>query len=217
MSDRTPRGASPRPAISHVVSVFRVEEGCEALVRMLSSSICGLMYHFPSKKVGSKYCNPEGCSPIYHKLPRFWKGFCAAEWFDRSQNAWIPDVLEISESLELDFRGVYKRGQVWRITRAKKDKEKHSPTRGVLEGMLDPTQVAASFDYRPVLLRLFHEERIALDVPNPMPPRLILEVTSNAEVARVAQGEVIPETPQEWERWRADLAARKNGQKNGAY
>ena len=42
------------------------------------------------------------------------KGYAHAEIYSRAIKAWNPVVLEITEHLELDLRGQYARGQVWR-------------------------------------------------------------------------------------------------------
>jgi hypothetical protein len=209
MSQR-PRSVPPasQPPLQPV-RVFRVDPGTAWRVRTLSPVYGGLFTHFVKNR--SRYCDPAGCRPEYPKGERFWRGYFAAELHDAAERCWRPVVFELTEHCELDMRGVYQRGQVWRVEREADKAGKHAPVRAALEGVVDPAQLPAAWDYRPVLFHLYHVEKLDLSASNPLPPRLMLQATPFVEGGSVAPLEEMPTSPAEWERWRLRRQDNRNG------
>jgi hypothetical protein len=175
--------------------VFRVEPGVEAIVRILSPvrSIVGIMTHW--SKGRSLYCSPEGCAECRARSRRYWKGYLAALGWVEPSGCWLPIVLEVTESLELDMRGVIKRGQDWKLSRDREAKKQRQPVRGELRDQLDERELPRAFDFLPVLLNLYHELFMAVDVPNPMPGRVMVELAEGApptSAEQLDQGEAVP-------------------------
>jgi hypothetical protein len=168
MSDRHFTEA-PSGKLGYPIAVFRVTEGPEIYCRTLSTDYGGLFYHW--LKGRSVYCPGHDCPAHIHKNPKTWKGYCPVEIWNSSSKMWRRSVLEISESLELDFRGVFGRGQVWRIERAKQTSKKKTPIVGRLTEELPENLVPEPFDVIPVLLHLYHEYSLDLSARNPLPQR----------------------------------------------
>lgn len=201
------------PASSSIrtLRVFRVEEGTTSHVRTLSQSYSGLFTHFVRGQ-GSKYCRGDKCDTITHKLDRVWKGYAAVEVWNVSAENWMPAALEISEALELDFRGLWRRGQEWELFRdfPQGKKKKKQPVIGKLHKEHDPASMPPTFDFRPVLLHLYHVEIIQLGDDNPMPPRIII-ADSVGEAPAAIQGirsDKDPIDPEAERKWREQLNTR---------
>jgi hypothetical protein len=160
---------SPRAG---VLRIFRVEEGTTVHARVLSEGYQGLFTHYARGR--SVYCAGEKCDSTVHKLDRVWKGYAAVELWNVATKRWNPVVLEISEALELDLRGLWKRGQVWEFWRDVPTKKKSMPIMGKLHAERDPATFPPAFDYKPVLLHLYHIQAVHLGSLNPMPPRVIV-------------------------------------------
>lgn len=157
---------------TNALRVYRVNPGDVVHLRTLSDGYGGLFTHFFKNR--SYYCSGPDCNSMYHKMPRIWKGYSAVEIYSVEKKKWRPFVLEISEHLELDFRGIYKRGQVWELYRTLQTGKKATPVQGKLHEERGPSSVPAAFDIRPVLLHLYHCMAVSLDAKNPMPPRTFL-------------------------------------------
>ena len=98
----------------HAVRVHRIDGNTSQFVRMLSTDYKGLFTHYYQKR--SHYCVGETCRIPTHASDRVWKGYVPAELLLQGKRpVWVPICLEISENLELDFRGVYERGQLWEL------------------------------------------------------------------------------------------------------
>lgn len=168
-------GGNQVPAGPSAVRVQRVEQGTSILCRMLSDSIGGVFTHHVRDR--SHYCAGDECDRSMHRSSAVWKGYVAAEVFRKACGDWLPVVLEITESLELDMRGVYARGQVWEVSREKETSKKKKPLVGRLVRVDQADKLRAAFDVRLVLYHLFHVTQIDLSARNPLPPRLVLEPT----------------------------------------
>jgi hypothetical protein len=84
-------------------------------------------------------------------------------------------VLEISERLELDFRGQAERGQVWSVSRAPQSGESHSAVRGQLQEVRKPSCTPAAFEHLPILCALYHTDVISLSKKCPLPDKFRVE------------------------------------------
>jgi hypothetical protein len=168
----TSRGGSPSaPSQSSFVHVRRIANGESVHFRCLSEFYGGLLTHW--EKTRSRVCLGEDCKSPQHKIETIWKGYIAAEELDRRHGAWHPVVLEISEHAELDLRGRYKRGQVWKFSRFLKDGKKQSSVTAELLGEYDMNAVPAAFDVNRVLLHMYHVQAIDLGAKNPLPDRVV--------------------------------------------
>lgn len=155
-----------------VLRVFRVKEGTTVHARTLSDGYSGLFTHYVRGR--SVYCQGEKCEATVHRTDKVWKGYAAVELWNVATKKWTPAVLEITEALELDLRGLWKRGQVWEFYRDTPIQKKKMPIMGKLLEERDPASLPPAFDFRSVLLHLYHVEAVHLGVLNPMPPRVIL-------------------------------------------
>lgn len=165
------QGGGPR-----ALRVYRVDPGVTARVRILSPvhSVSGVMTHWKNGR--SLYCDPGNCADCRQRTRRFWKGYLAVLGYEEPSKKWLPAVLEVTESAELDMRGIIRRGQEWELTRERETKKQRQPVRAVLVGELDLAELPRAFDFLPVLLNLYHETHMAIDVPNPMPGRVLVEL-----------------------------------------
>lgn len=205
MSNRSAEGSGPA-AGSYRLRVFRVEPGVTVVARTLSIEVGGLFTHFAQAR--SWYCPPEGCQRPWHKLGRFWKGYAAVELYDGVKGLWAPSVLEVTENLELDLRGIYRRGQLWELSRLPQTTRRKLPVQGRLLEERNPADFPPAFDIVPVLKHLFHADAIDLSARNPLPPRTVVtysqgEPPPGAELPQTEDGKSFAE------RWRE--ARQKNG------
>lgn len=173
MSDASAPGA--RPAV--VVRVERVHPGQTMIVRTLSETYGGLLTHgsFVKGKWKSVYCDPESCCLGRVKDRRQWYGYAACQWWREDSKTWIPIALEITECLELDFRDVYQRGQLWELFQPAKVKNKVFASAGRLLRQDEPETLPPAFDVRSALYSVYGAWNIPLNVPNPHPKRLLLD------------------------------------------
>lgn len=161
----------------YALRVFRVEPGMQVFVRMLSPEIRGVMTHFHRGR--SQVCMGDDCPPAMHREKQFWKGYVACEFYDKKPKLWFPTVLEVTECLELDMRGIIERGQVWELFRHAEAK-KGEPVRGALHETLDAAKLRDPFDIIPVLRTLYHCLGVfPASVKNPLPPRVLIQPTSD--------------------------------------
>lgn len=176
-------GTTPQPAVA--LRIFRVEPGQVVHMRTLSPAYSGLMIHYQKR---SLYCPGEAhCPPAMHKCGLSWKGYAAVELYDKNPKLWVPFVLEITEALELDFRDVWKRGQVWKLWREAQDSKKPTPIQGKLQETLDGERLRPEFDILPPLYHLYHTTSVQLGWSNPMPPRTFLEAIAGDAPAELAE------------------------------
>lgn len=171
---------TPPNAKYHAIRVYRVETKEPRFVRMLSPAYSGIFTHYHQKR--SCYCIGEGCRVPTHAIDRTWKGYAAAEMLAQLfPSVWIPVCLEITEHLELDFRGVYQRGQIWELYQEDTGKpRKNLPITGKLHPDAPPDNLRKPFDFVPCLRALYHRDDIDLRHASPLPARVYVEeVTGN--------------------------------------
>lgn len=174
--------------------IFRVAEGVSAVVRVLSAvdAVTGFNTHYIDKR--SYVCGGDPCKHCRARERRYWKGYLAALGWLEPKRSWLPIVLEVTESLELDMRGRIGRGQDWKLTRDKETPKQRKPVRGELLGSVAWSLIPPAFDFLPVLLNLYHEQKLDLGTPNPMPARIIVELCEGAvpSCAGYIAPEVVP-------------------------
>lgn len=177
MRDRETAADNARPQPLQL-RVFRVEPATTEHVRLLSYAYGGLFTHWGKR---SLYCDPRGCRVSgCPRGERYWKGYGLVERWVEQALIWVPVVLEITENLELDFRGVWARGQVWRLTRMGQEGRKKTPVTGRMVETLDPDSVRPEVGIGSVLKAMYHVDQISLEAKNPMPPRTYVEPVKGA-------------------------------------
>jgi hypothetical protein len=152
--------------------VLRLDPGEKLTVVFRTARVTGLFTHFTKGR--SRYCDPACCAWGCPKAERCWKGYDLVDAHDVRKNIWVPWVLEITEHLELDLRGLYSRGQVWELSCGEQSKEHRSPVTGKFLGVASADQVGPPMPFESTLRSLYHVERIALDERNPMPDRILV-------------------------------------------
>ena len=207
---------SGRPNASPAVrlEVLRVRSGHSAIVRFLSERYVGFKTHW--KKPRSQCCYGDACPPDRHKCDVTWKGYCAGEEWKPALELWVPYVLEISENLELDFRGVFGRGQTWEIWKERTVKGESEPVQGKLLESLDPATLPKEFDFLPVVCALYHVNILPAFCANPQAPRVFLEPSKGAPPAIFAvpgagQGEGVASFSKAFEERQRLAAESKEG------
>lgn len=175
--------AGPRPVIA--LRVFRQEQGQSHFVRLLSSHYGGCFTHYVKER--SQYCDPQACRWGCPKAPQVWKGYAAADVYDDNAKLWMPVCFELTEALELDFRGRWRRGQVWRVTRPVKKKKKQEARFAVFVEQHPECSLPQEFDFIPCLLNTFHIFAIDLAFKNPLPPRVLVEATAGPVPGQAAK------------------------------
>lgn len=158
------------------VEICRVRSGQTLHVRSLSETYSGMLTHYLDP---SQYHDLAGKCAYCHTKSRIqWKGYFAAEVWDEPRQLWFPTVFELTESSELDVRGLFARAQVWQFSRlpdSKKEKRiKRYPTIGALQETLDATKLRPAFDVLPILRTVYHAAELELGVDNPTPERVFL-------------------------------------------
>lgn len=188
--------------------VFRVAPGQTVYARTLSPMYGGLLTHWMRNR--SYYCAGENCNPVVHKAPTVWKGYAAVQLWDESAKKWQPVVFEISESLELDVRGIWARGQVWEFFRLPQTGRKATPIEGKLMEELDPEDFSDPFDIMPPIKCIYHYHFIDLKVKNPLPARVYVEGV-NAPPPSILQAKEETRLPDDFSF--AEAAKKHNSQK----
>jgi hypothetical protein len=159
------------------VRIFSVPLNVLVYVRFLDA-IRGLPTHFYSGR--SVPCQGQECLPAAHKGRQVWKFYGPGEVWEPGPKLWRPWVLEITENLEEQLRGLQLRGQVWALERSGK-----TPKKSVVTGMycetLDERSVPRPFDVESVLMRFFRVATLNLGLPSPIPPRLLLSPREGKE------------------------------------
>lgn len=222
MNDRTNVRAE-NPELLLPVRVIEIAEGGAVFFRGLSACYRGLLTHF-IKGQGTQYCRKELCPAPWHKERLIWKGYLSGETHNFSAERWEPGVLELTESLELDFRGIYCRGQVWEIKRGIKVGRTNPPLVGRLHEQLNEKNLPPAFDYMPVLHHLYRVAPLDLTAKNPLPPRMLIAYSKDAAptgTGKVPEKELTQQQRIDLaERMRKEgftrIAARFDGKTNGA-
>lgn len=172
------------------LQIFRVSPGQSVLIRTLSDGYHGLMTHWVGTRTKGRsvYCKGKECEPAIHKLDQIYKAYAAVEIWSKQRGKWQPWVMELSEALELDVRGIWARGQVWEIYRLKIDDKNKTPIMGKLLEERDPKTMPKEFDIKAPLMHLYHTKVLHLGVLNPMPPRVIVQ-ESDGDAPKILQQE----------------------------
>ena len=188
-----------------IVRVFRIEPGTTAFLRMLSPEYGGIFTHFHRGR--SQYCTGQGCVSPAHKIDRVWKGYVASQVWEAAGKKWFPVCLEITESLELTFRGIYARGQVWELWRHQGPKGKSLPVEGKLCEERDQASTPPPFSLMPCLRSLFHVDHLDMSELNPLPPRVVVEESRDAGPAALQpkSAEPMADHGESWEQRKARL------------
>jgi hypothetical protein len=184
----------------YALRVLRVDPGQSFKIRLVSQRYGGLLTHWVKGR--SVLCQGDECPLLNHRSGTYWKGYALVEHWNGIKGLWCPTVLEITENLELDFRGRWERGQVWLLQRAPQLGRHKTSVFGVLmfEGHLDGLRVP--FDFLPVIRNLYHVSTIAIDKENPMPARIFVEPTPGTMPCKPADTQDRPATAAEWEEFR---------------
>jgi len=172
MSERPPSDPSHEQPVA--VRIERVPKGGSMNVRALSPHYAGLFTHWNPRKKKGEYCAGDDCPLPMHKTPRTWHGYFAAQLYDAGRQRWSPCVFELTEHAELDLRGRYRRGQVWRFDRPATKGDKAAPVTATLLGSYPDTVVPVAFDLRNVLRYVFHVSDLNMGHANPLPPRVLV-------------------------------------------
>lgn len=187
---------------------FRLMPGQSAFARILSDKYTGLFTHYHHKR--SVYCPGKECTCPLIRVDRTWKGYCAVEIGKAGSSTWIPYCLEITESLELDFRHVFARGQVWEIFRGPKTDAKQPPYQGRMHDTLDASRLRPPFNLMPVIQALYHRQDIDLQYASPIADRVYI-AASEDEAPRSFN------TAEEIERRRVEEQYRRNQEESARY
>lgn len=179
--DRSPDRAEPE----YTLRILRIAAKQRLTLRTISPHYGGLYTHW--YKGRSHYCpGREECQ--LHRSDVVWKGYAAVETWDQTQALWFPWVLEITEGLELDFRGRWDRGQVWEVWRIEDNRKRDTtPIRGKLLEERNPDDFPPAYDLRPQLMHVYHVRELRLDQLNPLPPRQLVKPNPGAPPIRPDQ------------------------------
>lgn len=190
------------------VEVLRIETGQTYGVRLLSPAYVGLMGHwYPKGKGHTVYCRGDDCPRHFHSLPRIWKGYGAVEVWQRDGNLWLPMLLELTENVELDFRGRWRRGQVWQVSKPASKKGKRGGVQAVWIRDDDAAKIPPAFEIVPVLQHLYREDAFDLTARNPLRPRVMVQARP-AEVAAQAEPELPAADASEEQRQKQEVLSR---------
>lgn len=170
-------GLEPSRAAVHILSVPKIGYAIVAF----AGPYRGIMMHWA--RGGSVPCLPgDDCPPALHRSGSTWKGYAPVRSWDHTLGAWVPYALEVTEALEEILRGRDLRGEVWRLSRQRK-KKKPGTVQGTLEETRTDEALLIPFDVRTVIQRRYHCAELAWDVPNPIKPKLMLQLTDGAPPA----------------------------------
>jgi hypothetical protein len=202
------RQSENRNAASVRLEITRLKAGQILSVQFLSPRYGGLYTHWTRGR--SQACRGADCVPAVHKGEQIWKGYVAsAVWVD-SVKRWHPTVFEITEALELELRGHYARGQIWRLIREPEGKKKRSPVRGKLLETRDERETPPAFDIIPALVVLYHWPELALDAESRLPTPVCVVPSAGRAPAATTQAEPQKPAPTTF-----SFAERHRAQMNG--
>jgi hypothetical protein len=202
---------SPRP-----VRILSVPAARPVLVAFLGP-YRGLLTHWSAKR--SLACPGANlCPPATHRQKVVWKGYAPVDEWSFQLELWLPGVLEITESLEHALAGRKLRGQVWMLSRLQSSER--GPVCATYSETLDEAELRPAFSIQPILERFYHSADLLLDVPNPIPPRVLLE-PHESRAPRLAgdlsarPSEAQPIDPQTMARFREQLRGIGGNGKGG--
>lgn len=176
MGENPPR---PPSASSRRLSVLRIKEKQTAHVLFLDDGpILGMFTHYIGRN--SEICHGEECRSCRGKQKRIWKGYRGLLWHDVAAKTWVPTVLEVTESLELDFRGKIGRGQEWLLTRGESTATKKATILGTCAGKRELPEHLRPFDFHATIHTVYHDWSIRCEAINPMPARIFVSTVDLA-------------------------------------
>lgn len=175
------RASGPNPRVPSVdLETFRVRKNQRVQIRTLAGPgdatkgrILGYRTHWDGYT--SRVCvGPIDCPTGLHRIKPVWYGYLAVERWDEQLRLWVPCVLQVTESMELDMRDQVARGQYWSLAMDGK-KKKGNAARASLEGPCRADELPHPFDILPVLRALYHEPELRPPwMENPQPGRIAL-------------------------------------------
>src|SRR5258706_5040571 len=165
----------------YALRIVGVKEGEAKFVRMIASSYGGCMTHWNGAR--SIWCPGEKCRASQHGKAVQWKGYTAAEMYDQALGLWAPIAFEMTENLEVDFRGLFARGQVWLVTREKPTDAKKPKCRGELHETVPESELVEPFEVLNCVRATYHAYDLLLNVRNPMPARTLVSAVPGAPPA----------------------------------
>ncbi len=155
------------------MKTLRVHSGDNIIIRTLSPAYFGFLTHWVKKR--SKLCQYKECPADVHKCDVAWKGYASVEQWFPGNEAWFPAALEITESLELDMRDLYGRGQLWEIWKTLSARLESEPVRGKMhESHLEET-LPSEYDIFPVIKSLYHVVELPPRVKSHVPQRILVQ------------------------------------------
>lgn len=183
---------APSGAAGHVVRILTVRADRPVAV-LFCGPVQGMLTH---RVQGRPYaCIGEGsCPASVHKALTIWKGYAPVREWVAERQRWFPAVFQVTEALEELLHGRNLVGELWECIRLP-DKRKVGAVTGVFIDRRDEAALLAPFDIRPPLQRLYHCNQLVLDVPNPVPPKLVLPAVEAAGPPSLSGPTPIPPTP----------------------
>jgi len=167
-----PQSVTPAPEKARL-AIHRFEEGCKDQILCLDNGpVLGFMTVWEKTAGRSYYVDPS--LPFRAKGELVWKGYLPALIWRPKTADYLPIVWEITESLELDLRGVVQRGQHWEVTRGVRVGKKRPPVIGRLLGMTKCALIAPAFDVMDCVRWTYHDQRCALALPCPAAARTMV-------------------------------------------
>jgi hypothetical protein len=159
------------------VTVLRVPSTVPTIVRFLGP-IRGMITHWPGRGHSIHCPGVNDCPSGVHRLRICWKGYAAVEHWDHASGLWWCRVLEVTEALEEILHKRDLRGEVWILNR-QGSKKRNEPVTGLLSERLPSATLRQPFAIEDVLRKVYSVEKLLLDVPNPVPGRLILSASTD--------------------------------------
>jgi len=209
MRDRE-QGADSGPTAA--VRVLVVPRAAKLVVAFAGSPV-GLLAHW--FKGRSRPCPGETeCVTSVHRGATTWYGYAPVYYASADARAWVPAVLEVTESLEETLRHRNLLGEVWTLFREPGRKRTLR-----VAGELNANQGCAprplrSFDVRPTVQRLYHTSQIQFGAKNPTPDTLHLPVLRADDAAAPADEPGLPDQQKSArETW---FRMRNGGERNGS-
>lgn len=197
------------------LEVHRVRPGAKEFFRLVSPWADGLFTHWIRGR--SEYCPGQNlCPGAHHSKERVWKGYSFGHLWLPALKKWKPAILEVTEALELDFRGRYAPGQVWELTRKKDDGDKHWPVEGALREEPNGRELRCE-DYVAILRTMYHAPGLVLDQVNPMPPRVYVDLIEPEPLASAAAPDLAKELQEKMASTRRIIDQAKQRLTNGTH
>lgn len=184
----TENGTAGRPgSVVRVVSVPRNRP----LAVLFCGPVRGMLTHWHQAR---SWCCPgeQLCPPSLHRARTVWKGYAPVRVWDAAAKRWAAHVLEVTEALDELLRPHVLPGQVWLLAREESHK-KSGPVTGSYVERRTEAELTMPFDILPPLGRMYASAHVLLDVPNPVPPKLVLPEVDGQGPALPGAQQLAPE------------------------